>query len=103
MKASEIPSSSQHLLENEEQPTTHTPNPTPTPTPTKNSKKLALIPLIFIIFFEVSGGPYGAEAAIGAAGPLLAVLGFLIFPFIWSVPEALVTAELATTFPGQSG
>ncbi|KAL3347276.1 hypothetical protein AABB24_021118, partial [Solanum stoloniferum] len=99
MKASEIPSSSQHLLENEEQPTTHTPNPTPTPTPTKNSKKLALIPLIFIIFFEVSGGPYGAEAAIGAAGPLLAVLGFLIFPFIWSVPEALVTAELATTFP----
>ncbi|XP_049382829.1 probable polyamine transporter At3g13620 [Solanum stenotomum] len=99
MKASEIPSSSQHLLENEDQPTTLT----PTPTPTKNSKKLALIPLIFIIFFEVSGGPYGAEAAIGAAGPLLAILGFLIFPFIWSVPEALVTAELATTFPGNGG
>lgn len=39
----------------------------------------------------------------GAAGPLLAILGFLIFPFIWSIPEALVTAELATTFPGNGG
>ena len=28
-----------------------------------------------------------------AAGPLLALLGFLNFPFIWSIPEALITAE----------
>ncbi|KAK3204921.1 hypothetical protein Dsin_018967 [Dipteronia sinensis] len=48
-------------------------------------------------------GPYGKEAAVGAAGPLLAVLGFLVFPFIWSIPEALVTAELATAFPGNGG
>lgn len=39
----------------------------------------------------------------GAAGPLFAILGFLIFPFIWSIPEALVTAELATAFPGNGG
>ena len=38
-----------------------------------------------------------------AAGPLLAILGFLIFPFIWSVPEALITAELSTAFPGNGG
>lgn len=38
-----------------------------------------------------------------AAGPLFAILGFLIFPFIWSVPEALITAELSTTFPGNGG
>ncbi|KAL8480797.1 hypothetical protein ACS0TY_026803 [Phlomoides rotata] len=69
----------------------------------KSSKKLALLPLIFLIFFEVSGGPYGEEAAVGAAGPLFAILGFLIFPFIWSIPEGLVTAELATTFPGNGG
>ncbi|KAL3519064.1 hypothetical protein ACH5RR_021653, partial [Cinchona calisaya] len=79
------------LIEEEEQQTT------------KNSKKLALIPLIFLIYFEVAGGPYGEEAAVGAAGPLLAILGFLIFPFIWSIPEALVTAELETTFPGNGG
>ncbi|GMY16100.1 probable polyamine transporter At3g13620 [Fagus crenata] len=69
----------------------------------KTPNKLALIPLVFLIYFEVAGGPYGEEAAVGAAGPLFAILGFLIFPFIWSIPEALVTAELATTFPGNGG
>lgn len=70
---------------------------------TVTSKKLSLLPLIFLIYFEVAGGPYGEEPAVGAAGPLFAILGFLIFPFIWSIPEALVTAELATTFPGNGG
>ncbi|KAK1586840.1 hypothetical protein Q3G72_006610 [Acer saccharum] len=88
-------SSQVHLLE--EQP------PYTPPTTTNTPKKLALLPLIFLIYFEVAGGPYGEEAAVGAAGPLLAVLGFLVFPFIWSIPEALVTAELATAFPGNGG
>ena len=66
-------------------------------------KKLTLIPLIFLIYFEVAGGPYGEEPAVQAAGPLLALLGFLIFPFIWSVPEALITAELTTAYPGNGG
>ncbi len=43
------------------------------------------------------------QDAISSGGPLLAVLGFLILPLVWSVPEALVTAELATTFPENSG
>ncbi|CAK8578511.1 unnamed protein product [Lathyrus sativus] len=69
----------------------------------KSHKKLALLPLIFLIYFEVSGGPYGEEATVKAAGPFFAILCFVIFPFIWSVPEALLTAELATTFPGNGG
>ncbi|XP_040994548.1 probable polyamine transporter At3g13620 [Juglans microcarpa x Juglans regia] len=69
----------------------------------KSPKKLALIPLVFLIYFEVAGGPYGEESAVGAAGPLFSILGFLIFPFVWSIPEAVVTAELATTFPGNGG
>ncbi|ONH99035.1 hypothetical protein PRUPE_6G006500 [Prunus persica] len=72
-------------------------------TTTTHRKKLTLIPLIFLIYFEVAGGPYGEEPAVQAAGPLFAILGFLIFPFIWSVPEALITAELSTTFPGNGG
>lgn len=59
--------------------------------------------MIFLIYFEVAGGPYGEEPSVQAAGPLLAILGFLIFPFIWSVPEALITAELSTAFPGNGG
>ena len=39
----------------------------------------------------------------GVAGPLFSVLGFLVFPFFWSIPEALITAELATAFPGNGG
>ncbi|XP_040378740.1 probable polyamine transporter At3g13620 [Oryza brachyantha] len=65
--------------------------------------KLTLVPLIFLIFFEVAGGPYGAEPAVQSAGPLYALLGFLIFPFIWAIPEALVTAELSTAMPGNGG
>uniref|UniRef100_A0A0E0D1E1 Polyamine transporter PUT1 n=1 Tax=Oryza meridionalis TaxID=40149 RepID=A0A0E0D1E1_9ORYZ len=65
--------------------------------------KLSLVPLIFLIFFEVAGGPYGAEPAVQSAGPLFALLGFLVFPFIWAVPESLVTAELSTAMPGNGG
>jgi len=51
----------------------------------------------------VSGGPYGAEDAVASAGPLLSLAGFLFMPLVWSLPEALVTAELATTFPSNAG
>nr|XP_043627067.1 probable polyamine transporter At3g13620 [Erigeron canadensis] len=66
-------------------------------------RRLSLIPLIFIIYFDVAGGPFGAEPAVKAVGPLFAILEFLIFPFIWSIPEALVTAELSTALPGNGG
>ncbi|EPS62292.1 hypothetical protein M569_12498, partial [Genlisea aurea] len=77
--------------------------PTTTLQPPSKSKKLTLLPLIFMIYFEVSGGPYGEEPTVEAAGPLLAILGFLIFSFLWCIPEALITAELSTTFPGNGG
>jgi len=65
--------------------------------------KLTLLPLVFLIYFEVAGGPYGAERAVKASGPLFALLGFLVFPFAWGVPESLVTAELAAALPGNGG
>ncbi|KAM0917015.1 hypothetical protein ACQ4PT_009764 [Festuca glaucescens] len=66
-------------------------------------RKLSMVPLIFIILYEVSGGPFGIEDTVGAAGPLLAIVGFLVLPVIWSIPEALITAELGTMFPENSG
>ncbi|GLU02709.1 hypothetical protein SLE2022_199490 [Rubroshorea leprosula] len=66
-------------------------------------QKVSIIPLVFLIFYEVSGGPFGVEDSVQAAGPLLALLGFLIVPFVWSVPEALMTAELGTMFPENGG
>ncbi|CAA0838265.1 Probable polyamine transporter [Striga hermonthica] len=66
-------------------------------------RKVSVLPLVFLIFYEVSGGPFGIEDSVKAAGPLLALAGFLIFPFIWSVPEALITAEMGTMFPENGG
>ncbi|KAG2428029.1 hypothetical protein HXX76_012014 [Chlamydomonas incerta] len=66
-------------------------------------RTLGLLPLVTLIFFEVSGGPFGTEDAVSAAGPLLTIIGFIVFPLLWSVPEALITAELATAFPENSG
>ncbi|KAK7360591.1 hypothetical protein VNO77_02598 [Canavalia gladiata] len=68
-----------------------------------HNRRVSVLPLIFLIFYEVSGGPFGVEDTVNAAGPLLALLGFLVFPFIWSVPEALITAEMGTMFPENSG
>ncbi|XP_022140523.1 probable polyamine transporter At1g31830 [Momordica charantia] len=66
-------------------------------------QKLSVVPLVFLIFYEVSGGPFGVEDSVKAGGPLLALVGFLIFPFVWSIPEALVTAEMGTMFPENGG
>ncbi len=52
---------------------------------------------------ELHSGPHALpntlQDAVSSGGPLLALLGFCLLPLIWSVPEALVTAELATAFP----
>lgn len=69
----------------------------------RGSNKLTFLPLVFLIYFEVAGGAYGAELAVKAAGPLFTLLGFLVFPFAWGVPESLVTAELAAALPGNGG
>ncbi|KAL5706528.1 hypothetical protein ACHQM5_024685 [Ranunculus cassubicifolius] len=68
-----------------------------------SSGKLGVLPLIALIFYQVSGGPFGVEDSVRAGGPLLALLGFLILPLFWSIPEALITAELATSFPHNGG
>ncbi|KAF9608048.1 hypothetical protein IFM89_005198 [Coptis chinensis] len=70
----------------------------------KGNPKLTLLPLIALIFYEVSGGPFGVQDSVKAGGgPLLSLLGFLIFHLLWSVPEALFTAKLATSFPENGG
>ncbi|KAK3006550.1 hypothetical protein RJ639_017705 [Escallonia herrerae] len=69
----------------------------------ENRNKVSIVPLVFLIFYEVSGGPFGIEDSVRAARPLLALLGFLPFPFVWSVPEALITAEMDTMYPENGG
>eukprot|EP00754_Rhynchopus_humris_P040095 Rhum_TRINITY_DN23143_c0_g1::Rhum_TRINITY_DN23143_c0_g1_i1::g.177125::m.177125 len=65
--------------------------------------KISMVTLIVLVFYGVSGGPFGIEAAVGAGGSLLTLVSFLVLPVVWAVPEALVTAELSTTFPEAAG
>ena len=66
-------------------------------------EKLGVLPLAIIVFYNVSGGPFGLETSVRAGGPFFALLGFLVMPFVWSVNEALMTAELGTAYPEASG
>ncbi|CAJ1945907.1 unnamed protein product [Cylindrotheca closterium] len=64
-----------------------------------STKHLGVLTLTILVFYNVSGGPFGAEAAVRAGGNRMALLGFLLGPLVWSIQEALLTAELGTTFP----
>lgn len=65
-------------------------------------KKLGLAALTVLIFYEVSGGPFGIEDIVRAGGPFYALTGFCLL-LVWAVPEALITAELSTAMPEASG
>ena len=66
-------------------------------------KTLTATHLIGLTFFAVSGGDYGIEDAVGAAGPAWTLLGLLVLPWVWSLPMALMTAELGSMIPDVGG
>ena len=66
-------------------------------------RRLTLLPLVMIMFFSVSGGAYGLEDLVGYSGPGMALLLILLTPIIWSLPTALMVAELSTAMPVQGG
>jgi hypothetical protein len=56
-----------------------------------------------LIYFTAAGGAYGSESVISSVGPLPMIIGYAIFPFIWSVPIGLATCELGTAWPENGG
>ena len=66
-------------------------------------RKMRLLPLLAATYFMVSGGPYGLEDIIGAAGYGRALLILLILPFVWSLPTALMLGELSAAIPAEGG
>lgn len=67
------------------------------------ARKLALLPLVAATFFIVSGGPYGTEDVVRKAGYGGALLIFLLVPLVWSLPTALMVAELSSALPKEGG
>lgn len=70
---------------------------------THTHEKLGVLPLAIIVFYNVSGGPFGVETSVRSGGNFFALLGFLVMPIIWSTAEALMTAEMGTAYPEASG
>lgn len=68
-----------------------------------NVRTMGMMQLAVITFYNVSGGPFGMEPTVRAAGAFYSIIGFAIAPFIWSFPEALMTAELGSTYPEAAG
>jgi len=66
-------------------------------------RALTLGPLIGIAYFTVSGGAYGIEDLIPSVGHGMSLLLLLVVPLVWSLPIALVSAELATAMPEEGG
>src|SRR5262245_56483970 len=56
-----------------------------------------------VVFFNVSGGPYGIEDAVPSFGPGLVLLLLALTPLVWSLPVALAMGELASALPEEGG
>ena len=65
--------------------------------------EIGLLSLVAILFFNVSGGPYGLEDAVGTLGPGLTLVLLLVTPLVWSLPVSLAMAELAAALPEEGG
>ncbi|MEG0392844.1 MAG: APC family permease [Anaerovoracaceae bacterium] len=61
---------------------------------------LGLVPMIYVM---VAAGGFGCEDMVGAVGPGMTLIIFMVLPFVWSMPFGLVTAELASAYPVDGG
>jgi amino acid transporter len=66
-------------------------------------RELGFLPLVAVLFFNVSGGPYGIEDTVGVFGPGLVLFLLVLTPLVWSLPVSLAMAELASALPEEGG
>lgn len=71
--------------------------------PPEAPRRVGVLSLVVIGFFWVSGGIYGNETLVESAPPLVVVVWTVIVGIFFALPNALMTAELATAFPVDGG
>ncbi|CEP02561.1 unnamed protein product (mitochondrion) [Plasmodiophora brassicae] len=69
----------------------------------KPKRVLSLAHFVFVAFFLTCGGPFGLESAVQAGGVLLTLAGLILLPFLWAVPQSLMTAELSSMMSVNGG
>ena len=67
------------------------------------ARRLGFFALVGVIFFTVSGGAYGLEPLVSAVGAGWAVVLVIVTPILWSLPIALMVAELSSAMPEEGG
>lgn len=67
------------------------------------SRQLKMLPLVGIIFFSVSGGPFGLEESISSGGAGMTMLMLLLIPVVFGIPVSLMAAELGSALPVEGG
>ena len=73
------------------------------PGPEPRYRHVGICGLVVIGFFWVSGGIYGNEAMLMAGPPLYVFILLGIVPFVYSLPIALIVAELKSSQEGEGG
>lgn len=69
----------------------------------KPKRTLGTLSVIFLVYFNVCGGPLGSETVFSACGPLVGLISLLVFPTIWCLQTSLMTLELSSAFPENGG
>ncbi|MEQ1690727.1 MAG: APC family permease [Gemmatimonas sp.] len=59
--------------------------------------------LAAVMFFNVSGGAFTMEGLVASVGPGMSLLLLVLVPLLWSIPETLLVAELASMLPEEGG
>jgi amino acid transporter len=66
-------------------------------------RRLSFLPLLAVVFFNVSGGPYGIEDVVSVFGPGLALVLLALTPLLVALPVALAMAEMGGALPEEGG
>ena len=72
-------------------------------TPKERHKTLNIWRLVALAFVFTCSGPFGVEAALRAAGPAFGLLGLVLTPIFFVLPQIVMVAELATMIPSNQG
>lgn len=67
------------------------------------ARTLGPLGLVFVMYFQTSGGPYTTEGLVATVGPGMALVVLALFALGWAAPEALLIGELASMLPEEGG
>uniref|UniRef100_K3WXC8 Amino acid permease/ SLC12A domain-containing protein n=1 Tax=Globisporangium ultimum (strain ATCC 200006 / CBS 805.95 / DAOM BR144) TaxID=431595 RepID=K3WXC8_GLOUD len=68
-----------------------------------NHRVLGTGAVVAIMYLNNCGSPIGSETVISSAGPLIGMLGFVLYPIFVAVPFAYIIAEMCSAFPEDGG